>query len=200
MDFIKSLGGFLKTKMAVIVVAVLLVGGLTFYYRNLFVAATVDGSPISRWSVISEMEKASGKSTLDSLITKKLIEKEVAAKNITVSTEEVDMQIKNIEEQIKNQGSTLEAALADRNMSMDDLREQITINKSLEKLLADKIAVSDEEVQKFIADNGGAPKDAGAEFTSQIKNQLQSQKFSEEAGKMVDMLKAQASINYFVEY
>ncbi len=75
----KSLGGRVasldRTTKSFIVVfgvfAVLLV--LFNAFKGQFIAATVNGSSISRWSLIQELEKQSGKSTLDTMITKKLI-------------------------------------------------------------------------------------------------------------------------------
>src|SRR3989344_7099086 len=60
--------------IAVVVVAVVVVG---YFAKGWFVAATVNGRPISRWSVISKLKKTSGKDTLDSLIIRKLIASEL---------------------------------------------------------------------------------------------------------------------------
>ena len=202
MDFMKKIAGYLKTKTAVVALSVLLIGGLAYYYRNLLVAATVNGSLISRWSILSQLEASSGKSVLDSLITKKLIEDEAKSKNITVSQEDVDTEIKAIEDRLVSQGGTLEAALEAEKMTMEKLREQITINKSLQQLVADKLAVSDEDVENYIKQMGGdIPKTVSeAEFKSQIKAQLQNQKFGTEAQSFIDALRAQANIKYYVEY
>jgi preprotein translocase subunit SecF len=50
-----------NTKMAIIVAALLIIVALGFYFRGSFIAATVNGSPISRFDVIREAEKQSGK-------------------------------------------------------------------------------------------------------------------------------------------
>ena len=55
------------------------------YSKGLLVAATVNGSPISRWAVIGNLEKQAGKQALDSLITEKLIESKLG--EISVSKE-----------------------------------------------------------------------------------------------------------------
>ncbi|KKT41185.1 MAG: Foldase protein PrsA [Candidatus Giovannonibacteria bacterium GW2011_GWA2_44_13b] len=202
MDFLKKIAGYLKTKTAVVAVAVLLLGGLGYYYKNLLVVATVNGSPISRWSVLSQLEASSGKSVLDSIITKKLIENEAASKNVSVTAEDVDTEIKSIEERLKSQNTTLETALKSENMTMEKLKEQVTINKALQKLVADKLAVSDEDVDAYLKQMGGEiPTTVSeAEFKAQIKTQLQNQKFSTEAQTLIDSLRAQANIRYFVEY
>ena len=202
MDFLKKISAYARTRTAIIVLAVLLLGGLSYYYKSLFIAATVNGNPISRWTVLSQLEASSGKNVLDSIITKKLIEDEAASKNVSVTAEDIDGEIKAIEERLTAQGGTLEAALKNENMTMEKLREQITVNKALQKLVADKIAVSDEDVENYLKQMGGdIPKSVPeAEFKSQIKTQLQNQKFSTEAKAFIDSLRAQANIKYYVEY
>lgn len=135
------------------------------------------------------------------MITEKLIQNEAKARNILVSADEINEKIKQIENQVTSQGNTLEKALALEKMSMDDLKRQITIQKDVEKLLADKINVTDEEVTKYITDNKiTVPKEQEASLIEQIKNQLKGQKLNSEAKTLIDGLKAKAKIRYFVNY
>ncbi len=187
--------------IAVVIAIVFVIAALAYVYKGLFVAAMVNGSPISRFTVIGQLEKVSGKQTLDALITKKLIGDEARKKGISVSAEEINAQLKNIEANISAQGNTLDAALAAQGMSMDDLREQIMLQKEVEKLLADKVNVTDGDVEQYIKDNKIAvPEGQEVEYQSQIKEQLKSQKFSQEAKSFVDSLRSQAKISYFVNY
>jgi len=126
---------FISTKTAIIIAVIIILAALVYYYKGLFIAATINGSPITRLAVIKELEKASGKQVLDSLITKKLINNEAIKKGISITSEEVDAEIKTIEDQIKAQGQTLEQALATKNMKLEDLKQQILTRKTLKKFL-----------------------------------------------------------------
>lgn len=178
-----------------IILAILLVKGY-------FIAATVNGSPISRLSIISELEKEGGKQVLESLIDKKLIELELNKKGIQVTPVEVEEEIKKIEADLVLQGQTLKSVLAEQGMTEEKLREQITTQKRLEKLLADKIAVSPEEIDAFINDSKTTPpKDVKMEdFRKQVSIQLKQQKFQQEAQKWVADLNKNATIKYFITY
>ena len=195
---------FKKPKLLIIaiVAAVLLVFAALFFFKGLFVVAMVNGSPISRLAVIKELEKQGGKQTLDALVDQKLIETELNKQNISVTQEEVDEEIKKIEAQVTSQGGTLEAALAQQGMTEEKLREQITVQKKLEKLLADKVMVSDVEIDTYIKDNKAIPpKDVKMEdFRKQVGEQLRGQKFQQEAQKWISDLKASAKIKYYVNY
>ena len=183
-------------------VAVILIIVALFFAKGLFVAATVNGSPTSRLSVIAELEKQGGKQALEAIIDKKLIETELNKKGVSASKEEVDAEIEKIKTQVASQGGTLEAALAQQGLTEEKLREQITIQKKLEKLLADKVAVSEAEIDAYIKDSKATlPKDVKMEdFRKQISDQLKQQKFQQEAQKWVSDLTTNAKIKYYVNY
>lgn len=172
------------------------------YFKGFFIAASVNGQAISRWSVVQELEKQSGKNVLDTMITKKLIKDELRKQGVVATPADVDAEVKKVEEQVMAQGGTLEQALAGQGMSLSDLREQIEINKSLEQLLADKISVSDEELKEYLnttkmpASNGVSSED----MVNQAREQLKGRKFSTEATQWVSDLKEKAKIDYFVLY
>lgn len=195
---------FKKPKPLVIAigVSVILILVALFFAKGIFVAATVNGSPISRLSVIKELEKQGGKQALEAIIDKKLIETELKKQNVSVTPAEIDEEIKKIEAQIASQGGTLEAALAQQGMTEEKLREQITIQKKLEKLLTDKVATTDAEIDAYIKDSKATPpKDVKMEeFRKQISDQLKQQKFQQEAQKWVSDLTANAKIKYYVNY
>src|SRR4051812_42694523 len=44
-----------------------------YFAKGLFIAAVVNGMPISRFEVIHQLEKSNGKAALDALVTRKLI-------------------------------------------------------------------------------------------------------------------------------
>jgi len=187
--------------LIIILIIIIAIGALVYVNKGLFIAATVNGSPISRLTIIQKLEKASGKSLLDSLITEKLIQDEASAKKFVISNEEINGEIKKIEDQVTAQGGTLDAALAAQGMSMDDLKTRIILQKEMEKLLADKINVTDAEVAQYITDNKvSVPSGQEAAINDQIRSELSSQKLNNEAQALITDLKSKAKIQYFVNY
>ncbi|KKU15852.1 MAG: Foldase protein PrsA [Candidatus Giovannonibacteria bacterium GW2011_GWB1_45_9b] len=191
----------ISRKTAISIAIIIIIGVLAYVYKGIFIAATVDGSPIMRLAVIQKLEKTSGKNLLDSLINEKLIQNEARAKNIRVGDDEINDQIKAIENQVATQGNTLDAALAEAGMSMDDLKKQIIFQKEIEKLLADKINVTDEEVRQYIEDNKiPIPQGQEATIADQIKNEIRNQKLNTEVQALIANLKSKAKIQRFVNY
>lgn len=191
----------INKKVLIIVASAILVLVLAYLAKGFFVAALVNGQPISRWSVISTLEKESGKDLLESLIVEKLIAAEAKAQKLEVADAELEAEIKKIEEQITAQGGELNEALAQQGMTLEILQKQILLQKQVEKLLADKVAVTDEEVSQYITDSQTViPDGQESSVREQIKSQLANQKLNMEAPSYIEELKAKAKIKYFVNY
>lgn len=115
-----------------LVVFALVAAGLLL--KKELVVATVNGQPISRLTLIREMEKNSGKQTLEGLIGKTLILQEAKKQNVSVGKGEIDQEMAKIEENFKNQGQDLNQLLAFQGITRADLEEQIQLQKTAEKL------------------------------------------------------------------
>ena len=200
-QFLSNIKSFDKKK-AILIAAVLGVAALGYLGRGLFVVALVNGTPISRLAVVRELEKQGGSETLDNLVVKSLIFQEARKKGVTVSQEELDLELSRINDIVSKQGMTLDEALALQNQSKNDLIEQIKLQKTVERILADKIAVTEEEVNDYfdknkeLFDDGAKLEDVSGE----IRNQLAQTKLSSAYQSWITDLKASASINYFVTF
>lgn len=191
-----------KIQLAVGVVAIATI--LTAFYvfkNNFIVAATVDGRVISRYSLIKELEKQNGKTVLDTMISENIIANEASKKGIVVTDSDIDQEVKVVESGILAQGGTLDMALLQQGMTVDDLKDRIRTQKMVEKLLADKIVVSEAEVNTYIATNKiSLPKGKETEAKTQIAEQLRDQKLNQEAKKWIAELKSSAKVKYYIKY
>lgn len=183
-------------------VASVLIFTSLFFAKGLFVAATVNGSPVSRIAVIKELEKQGGKQVLESIIDKKLIETELDKLGARVTQEELDNEIRKIEEQVVAQGGTLEVALAAQGMTREKLVEQIAMQKKIERALADKITVSPEEIDAYIKDSNMTPPEGMTieGLKKEVGEQIRQRKYQQETQKWVSDLTQSALIKYYVTY
>jgi len=175
----------------------ILLGGL-FYFRSRLIVAVVNGRPITRFSLINELEKQSGKKTLESLIIKTLIFQEAKKQKISVSKEEVNQEIKQLEESFSSQGQDFNQALEAQGMTQNQLKEQIEIQKIVEKIVSGSVKITEEEVEKYLKENkelfpeGTSTEDVKAE----VRQQLENQRLSEEIQTWIESLKNNAKITY----
>jgi hypothetical protein len=185
------------TAFLIIFIIILALG--VYFFRSLFIAATVNGQPIWRLNLIRELEIQSGKETLNGLISKTLVLQEAKKQNVIVSKEEIDQEIKNLEENFSKQGQDLNQILIAQGLSKEGLVEQIRFQKIIEKILGKDINVTDQEVSDYIKQNENLlPKDSTAEeLKSGVKRQLEQQKLSEKIQSWISSLQDSAKIIYF---
>jgi len=166
--------------------------------RSLIFAAWVEDRPVFRISLIRELEKQGGKSVLDSLIEKSLINRVASKVNINISDDTVNLELLNIEEIVKQQGISLDEALLARGQTRKDLFAQIKLQKTIEQILKDKIVVTDEEIKDYYDTN--QVKEVFDTAKEGIKNSLIQSKLQTEYTKWITELKEKAKIFYFVKY
>ncbi|QQG40623.1 MAG: SurA N-terminal domain-containing protein [Candidatus Levyibacteriota bacterium] len=197
-----SISTIKKSKLPLFIGIAVVLGLFIYFFKGFFVAATVNGQPIFRFSLIQELEKQGGKRTLDSLITKTLILQEAKKQNITVDKKEVDNEIAKAEDSVKKQGQQLDAILAMQGISRENLKEQIRLEKTIEKLIAKDIQITDKEINDFIEKNKDNLSEASdsAKLKETVKDQLKRQKVSEKFQAWIADIQKQAKINYLVQY
>lgn len=188
-------------KYLLIGIVIVALAALLYTYRSLFIVATVNGQPISRLTLIQELEKQGGKQTLATLVTKTLITQEAAKKNISVSSAQIDEELKKIEQSLSQQGQTLDQVLQLQGMTKASLVEQIRTQKMVEALVG-PVSVSDKEVAAYMeANQASLPQDGDtAAVKKNVKTQLQQQKVSQKAQELIQKLQKNAKINYLVSY
>jgi len=190
-----------QKKMIAIAAVIVIPLAMLFYFKSILIAAVVDGSPISRLRIVQELERQGGKSVLDGLIVEQIIANEALAKGATLSEQEVTEELDKIKTSVTDAGGTFDAALAERGFTEESLRKSITTQLTMKKLLADKLTVTDEELNQYIVESGIPLPEEGADaMKEQIKAQIADSKFSEEAQKLIDELRAKADITYYVNY
>ena len=179
---------------------VLLVIGLIIlglWKKEWFVAATVNGSPISNIQLLSEMNKQYRTQTLNQMINEKLILDTARKQNTIITSGEIDAKIDEI---IKNVGGreAFEGLLAQQNLTIDSLRNQIKLQLTVEKLYANEATVSAEEVNQFLEQNVSLlTATESAAQRKEAEDLLKQQKVSQVFSEKFQELKQQANIKIF---
>lgn len=192
----------LKNKTFKVAALIILLGILLTLTKSLFVAAIVNGTPISRVSVVKELERQGGADALNTFIERALIFQEAKKQGVSISKETLDSQIAAIEELLKGQGLTLDEALKARGQTKSELVEQIRIQKTVEAILAQKINITEEDIKNYFEANKSLLEEGATleDVKEDLRQQLFQQKLNEEYSKWIEELKAKAKIYYLVKY
>jgi len=183
----------LYTLGTTIMVVIIALGLLFWFQRSLFLAGNINGRLITTPQFYSKLAKSGGEEVFQSIVQDTLIKQEAAKKGVSVSEKEIKAKLKELEDRLGGP-EALKSALAQNNTTITDLREQIVTQVLAEKLLADKIKVTEAEVQKYIKEN----KQAAVGLTKeQVKQTLRSQKLSQEFGIWFEEVKKKANIQTY---
>lgn len=192
-----------KNRKKVVAVAVLIIVIPVLYLtRSIFLVAIVNNSPISRLSIMLELEKQGGAQVLDSIITKKLISQEARKKGVQITQVVIDEEIEKVRQTVDAQGMTLENALEMQGQTMDLFIENIKLQKTVEEILGGEINIEDGEIGEYFAKNSQFFEEGAtlADVKEQIRDSLFNEKLSTAYQAWIADLREGANIKYIVEY
>jgi len=188
--------------LLVLSIVVVLVVGFISWNRGFFILATVNGQPIDRLTFIRETERLAGKRTMETLILKMLIDQEAKKKNISVTQDDIDKKIKEIEKQYKDQGQDLAVVLSSQGLSKGDISDFVKQDLSMEKLVKKDVKVTDKEIEDYIAKNSSSlPQDkTQEEIKKEVLGMLTSSKTDEKKQALIGQLQKSAKITNYTPY
>lgn len=178
---------------------VLIVVVLLWKFKGVFIVALVNGQPVSRLYLNSQLRKRFGDQVLDNIISERLILAAAREKGIFITTAEIDQRIKEIEERLEGK-ATIEEALKAQGLTKEDFRRQIEIQLSIDKIFDNQASVSASDVDEYIEKNKQYYKNATdtVSLKEEVKNTLRQQKITELFDSWFAEIRKNAKINKFL--
>jgi foldase protein PrsA len=188
---------FSKKNITFFVILVLII--VVWQFKGMFIAATVNGSPISRFQVDDQLRKRFGSQVLDNIINERLIMGATRQKGIFVTEAEITAKISEIEKRLQGQ-TTIDEALKAQGMTKDDLHQQIEIQIAIDKMFTAESTISAKEIDDYITQNKELTKNATdpAALKEEVTNILKQQKTADSFDKWFAQLKQNAKVNKFL--
>ncbi len=173
-----------------------------YYFRGMFVVTLVNGKPITRYEVMKELEKQGGKGVVDNLIAQKLVLMEADAKGVSITDEAVAKRIATIEKDLTSSGQKLDDLLKAQGLTRDDVVKQTRLQLTLKELLKNKTKVTEAEVMALVEEQKEAKPEgvSDAEFSAQVRESLEQQKFATEVQSYIESLREKAQITQWHAY
>ena len=194
----KKLQSFID-KQLVFILGLILILGLLYTYKSQFIVATVNGKPISRHSLIKELEQQGKELAVDSLVSKELIYQEAKKREIRITQKDLDKEVEEVKKSFEANNQTLDGFLEQQNISYNDFLEQIKLQLIMERLLSDDVKVSEEDINQYLTENQEFfPEDVTDEqMRSSAIEQLRQIQLNSQVQELLNKLRSEASVNYF---
>lgn len=189
----------LLSRKNLIIIAVLILALLFWKFKGYFIAATVNGQPISRWQLNNQLQKRFGDQVLENIINERLILAATRQKGIFVTSLEIEGRVKQIEERLKGQ-MDIEQALKAQGLTREDFRRQIEIQLSIDKTFDKEATISSTEIDDYIKKNSQLYKEAtdqGA-VKEEVKAFIRQQKVNDLFEKWFEDIRKNAKITKFL--
>lgn len=170
---------------------------LGYYKRSWFVAATINGSPISNLELLSRLNKQYRSQTLNQMIDEKIVLDEAQKKGVTVTPTEINDRIAKLEQNFGGP-QTLDQLLTQQGQTRQSLTDQLKLQVIIEKLYKDAATISASEVDQFLSQNKGSLQSSdSAKQKVEAEETLNQQKLAKIFREKFQQLKSSAKIRIF---
>ena len=183
----------------ILLASIIILAIIFWKFKGNIIAATINGRPISRFELNRQLISRYGKQTLDNLINEKLLLRATRDKGIAVTNEEINLRIKEIEARLAGQ-TTLDEALKVQGLTHEDLKKQIEIQLSIDKMFTGEASVSAAEIDEYLQKNQQSYKSATdpVSLREEITAIIKQQKISELFDKWFSEVKKNARISTYL--
>lgn len=142
-----------KKKYFLIILIILgVVMSVGVIFSNKEVVARVDGKSISKDQLYDLLVQQGGEAALDSLIDQAIIEKEAEKQKVDIAGEDIENELKILEESYGGE-EALKEAMETSGISLADVKKDLSLNLTIEKLLKSRISVTEEEMKTYFDEN-----------------------------------------------
>ncbi|MFH1295003.1 MAG: hypothetical protein ABIH84_00235 [bacterium] len=170
---------------------------LTPVYK-MFYVAKVDGVGVSKREWEKLLKSRYGRSAAQDLIDVYMVNNELKKAGITVSEEEINVELATIEAQLA--GQSLEEILSQQGRTLADFRKDVALQVGLKKLLSDRVEVTDQEVADYMEAYGESlPGATPEEQAENARKALIDQKLGEEINSWFMDLQSRVQVENYLE-
>lgn len=197
LNYKQSLSSIKKSKKIYLIILVLGILLLAIYKKSLFVAAMVNGTPITNLELQMKLNDQFRTSTLNQMINERIILSEASKNNALPTQQEVNKRISELEASVGGKDA-LNSLLSQQGQTISSLREQVMVQLAITKLYEKYATSSAEEVNKFIEENKAQLQSTdSASQEKEAENTIKQQKLSQIFSQKFQELKQKASIKIF---
>lgn len=189
-----------KHKFIVLAVVLLLLAAIYLLYshQSVVVAATVNGQPIYRYTLLKTSEQAAGPQVLEQLIEEQIVTQEAEKRGIYLSQQDLDQEFEELKSTYKAQGLDIEALMQQSGVTKEEVVKNLRATAMKKKLVENQgINVTEDEVEKFLTANEGILPEDPEQVEAAKKNVAETLK-AQKAEQFIQELKAKAAVTYYV--
>lgn len=170
---------------------------LAVYKKGVFIAATVNGRPITTIQLISRLNQNYRNQELDNMVTERVILDEAKKKNLLPTDQEIKSRVADVEKRYGGKDA-FDSLVSQQGQTRSMVEDQLKVQLAFEKLYSNEATVSDQEIDDFIKQNKAQlPATDSATQRQEATNAIKQRKLSQVSLQKLDELKKNANIKIF---
>lgn len=142
----------INRRILYVALPILLALGLLYLGLKWTVVALVDRTPLTRIEMYKILERKYGQELREQLIVEKLVLSEAARRNVNISDDEINGELKKVEEQFGGK-EVFDSWLTQQRLTLDDVKKDIKLKLLVFKMFESNIKITDEEINKYVEEN-----------------------------------------------
>ena len=191
---IKSYRPVKRDYLALIIVGLAL---LAFFNKSWFIAATVNGQPLTNLEVQKRLNSSYKESVVNQMIGEKILEQEGTKKGVVISQQDLNNRV-GVDEKSYGGKEVFEMLLSQQGLSREDYLTRVKALLLIERIYSAEIKPTDEEMKSFMEENRSLPEATDeAKFKEFATTQLSQQKLSRVFSQKFSELRKSANIQIF---
>ncbi len=185
------------SKNVIFILLIAIVLALAVYKKDWFIAAMVNGQPVSNIELQARLNGQFKTQTLNQMINEKIILDEANKNNAVPTDSEIEKRITEIETSVGGV-EAFNNLVTQQGQNRESVKQQLRIQLSIEKLFSKDATISADEVNNFIETNKDAIRATdSASQAIEAENTLKQQKLSQIFQQKFQELRTAAKIQIF---
>lgn len=172
-------------------------GALLYYKKGWFIAATINGQPITSLELNQRINQLYKDRVLTQMINEKILQQEATKNGIIITQTQLDQKITEVENQYGGK-ETFNNLLSQQGLTNEEFSRQTMLQLIAEELYKNDTTPTDEEIQKYINENADSPEATEpAKFRETVTNILKQDKLNTIFNEKFKQLRQSAKIQTF---
>ena len=169
--------------------------------RSLFIAGTVNKSPIYRWELNAKMAEKYGTQTLEGIVAERLLDENIKKNKIVVADKEVQDELSKIKTQYGGE-EQYKTAIAQFGLTeakaLESIKQSLGLKRLIEKL--NKVEITEAQIAKYFEDNKSSYVGKKlAEVSAEIKDVLYQQEIYTKSQDWFTQIRKEATVSNFLK-
>ena len=175
---------------------------IILYKKGVIAPMFINGQAITIRQIYESYKEGGYKGVTDRLLLDKFIDLESKRRNIVITSQEMEVEIKQAEKEALENGKTLNQILNESDQSLSTYEKNLKVRLTIYKILSESVNIDDQKIDEVIEESGWLFKDDKEAETvrEELRKYLIDSSYQKKYQSLIKEAKANFEINYIINF